>query len=166
MRNRTAEEMEHKALRDLSPPVRGSLAAPHSGEIPHRNLSYTAAHRRHRLNRVHWLARLQALPFLGKMVTKVKEWAMKHQINNICWCEVHWQRPIEVEGVWEALTHLAALSPRGAVVWETRGSGGHVNHLLGADRMYINRIKDVFRTYGNVQFRDISKYDRSSVVLA
>lgn len=42
----------------------------------------------------------------------------KHQIENLCWREVSWQRPFDLESVWETLTHLSTLSPRGAVIWE------------------------------------------------
>lgn len=88
-----------------------------------------------------------------------------HRIENLCWREIAWQRPFEQEEVWAALTHLATLSPRGAVIWETRGSGGHVIHLLGADQKYIHRIEEVFRTYGSVQFRDLPDFARKPAVL-
>lgn len=51
---------------------------------------------------------------------------MKHKIEHIQWQEVVWQRPYKLETVWETLTHLAALTPRGAVVWEARGCDGHI----------------------------------------
>lgn len=90
----------------------------------------------------------------------------RHQLENLCWREITWQRPFEQEAVWEVLTHLAALSPRGAVIWETRGSEGHVIHLLGAEQKYIHRIEEVFRTYGSVQFRDIPDSARKPAILA
>ena len=65
----------------------------------------------------------------------------KHNIENIIWREVVWQRQFETTAVWEAFSHLAALSPRGAVIWETRGHNGKVTHLLGADRKYMRSIK-------------------------
>ena len=40
----------------------------------------------------------------------------KHNIENIIWREVVWQRQFETTAVWEAFSHLAALSPRGAVL--------------------------------------------------
>lgn len=85
----------------------------------------------------------------------------KHQIQNICWREISWQRPFELENVLEALTHLSALSPRGAVIWEVRGANGRVTHLLGADLMYISKIAQVFQTYGDIQFREISDEHRT-----
>lgn len=91
---------------------------------------------------------------------------MKHKIEHIQWLEVVWHRPYKLEAVWEALTHLAALTPRGAVVWEVRGCDGHIRYLLGADRKYIGKIKEVFCAHGDVQFREINPQDRRSVTLA
>lgn len=91
---------------------------------------------------------------------------MKHKIEHIQWLEVMVQRPYQLEIVWETLTHLSALSPRGAVVWEARGRSGHVTHLLGADKLYINKIKEVFRAHGDVQFRSIATEDRQPISMA
>ena len=90
----------------------------------------------------------------------------KHCIENICWLEVSWQRPFNIEDVWEALTHLSALSPRGAVIWECRGKNGRVTHLLGADRMFIGKIAQVLRAHGDIQFREVYGNSRTSVQLA
>ena len=91
---------------------------------------------------------------------------MKHKIEHLEWLEVMIQRPYQLEMVWETLTHLAALNPRGAVIWEARGRSGHVTHLLGEDKLYINKIKEVFRAHGDVQFRSIAARDRQSVSMA
>lgn len=91
---------------------------------------------------------------------------MKHKIEHLEWLEVMIQRPYQLEIVWETLTHLSALSPRGAVVWEARGHNGHVIHLLSADKLYINKIKEVFRAHGDVQFRNIAARDRQPVSMA
>lgn len=90
----------------------------------------------------------------------------KHCIENICWLEVSWQRPFNIEDVWEALTHLSALSPRGAVIWECRGKNGRVTHLLGADRMFIGKIAQVLRAHGDIQFREVYGNSRTSIRLA
>ncbi len=90
----------------------------------------------------------------------------RHKIEHICWLEVSWQRPFNIEAVWEALTHLSALSPRGAVVWECRGKNGRVTHLLGADRMFIGKIAQVLRAHGDIQFREVYGNSRTSVQLA
>ena len=90
----------------------------------------------------------------------------KHQIENICWKEIHWQREFPLESVWEALSHLAALSPRGAVVWEIRGKEGRVWHLLGAEQRYITHVMEVFQAHGDIQFHDIAFTDRTLVQTA
>ena len=76
----------------------------------------------------------------------------KHQIENIAWREMVWQRPFSLDSVWDALTHLSALAPRGAVVWECRGSGGQAAYLLGASRIHIGKIEQAFRAHGDIQF--------------
>ena len=90
----------------------------------------------------------------------------KHCIENICWLEVSWQRPFNLEDVWEALTHLSALSPRGAVIWECRGKNGRVTHLLGADRMFIGKIAQVLSAHGDIQFCEVYGNSRTPVRLA
>ncbi|MDE7415062.1 MAG: type IV secretion system DNA-binding domain-containing protein [Lachnospiraceae bacterium] len=79
----------------------------------------------------------------------------KHKISDICWREVRWHRPYKLETVWEVLSHLAALSPRGAIIWEIRGRKGAISYLLGADHQYINSIEEVFAAHGDVQFSNI-----------
>ena len=63
----------------------------------------------------------------------------KHQIENISWQEVLWQRPYDLEAVQNILAQLANLTPRGAVIWEIRGRNGQVSHLLGADKRYYRQ---------------------------
>lgn len=77
--------------------------------------------------------------------------------------EVSWQRPFALEDVWEALTHLSALSPRGVVIWECQGKDGCVTHLLGADRMYIGKIEQALLAHGDIQFREVSGKSRTPV---
>ena len=74
-----------------------------------------------------------------------------------------WQRPFDLEAVWDALTHLSALTPRGAVVLECRGHSGHVTYLLGADRIHIRKVEQVFRAHGDMQFHDIPYNVRTPV---
>lgn len=90
---------------------------------------------------------------------------MKHQLENITWREVSWQRPYKLEAVWETLSLLAATTPRGAVLWEVRGANGRVTHLLGANAVYITKIEEVFRAHGDVQFREIAPDLRQPVTL-
>lgn len=90
----------------------------------------------------------------------------KHKIEHICWLEVKWQRPFDMEDVWNVLSGLSTLSPRGAIIWEVRGSNGHITHLLGAHRAYINKITQVFRAHGDIQFREVSGRSRTTIRLA
>lgn len=90
----------------------------------------------------------------------------KHQIENLTWREVVWQRPFRLETVWEVLTHLSALTPRGAVIWECRGSSGSVTHLLGADQMYIGKIEQTLHVHGDVQFHETPHSVRTPVKLS
>lgn len=87
----------------------------------------------------------------------------KHQIEKISWNEVVWQRPFTLESVWEVLSHLAAITPRGAVIWEVRGHKGKISYLLGADQKYIRNIKEAMKAHGDIQFLEVSGNTRSPV---
>lgn len=169
MRHRTTKEPDYQNPRSVFSAISERTAAPLGREPAHRGFCSAANYRNHRHRRGHWLAGLQAFPRFGKMVMdKVKkEWAMtKHTIEHTCWLEVSWQRPFTVDAVWEALTHLSSLSPRGAVLWESRGKDGHVTHLLGADQRYIGKIAQAFRAHGDIQFREVSGSSRMPVRMA
>lgn len=84
----------------------------------------------------------------------------KHKIEDICWKEAVWQRPIKLETVWEVLAHLSALTPRGTVIWEARCRNGRVRYLLGADQRYIATAEEAFRAHGDVRFHDVSGSSR------
>ena len=90
----------------------------------------------------------------------------KHQIENISWQEVLWQRPYDLEAVQNILAQLANLTPRGAVIWEIRGRNGQVSHLLGADKQYIGKIEEVFRAHGDVKFHTLPRAARLPVGMA
>lgn len=90
----------------------------------------------------------------------------KHRIENLTWREVAWQRQFEASAVWEVLSHLAALSPRGAIIWESRGAKGQVCHLLGADQKFIGSIEEVFRAHGDIHFHGVDVDARKPVAIA
>lgn len=164
MQHRTTKEDHHPDCGSLCLAGTERLSAQASGVLPARNLALLA----HRRNSCHslrdWLAYLQVFPRFGKMVEKVRRWAMRnHCIEHIIWNEVAWQRPFELEAVWDVLTHLACHSLRGAVVWEVRGNREGARYLLGADQVYIEKIKDIFRAHGNVQFHEIPGESRRTV---
>lgn len=96
-----------------------------------------------------------------------KEWAfLKDQIQNLCWREMLWQRPYKVENIWEMLSHLAALSPRGAVIWEVRSRNGNVSYLLGAAGRYIKNIEEAIKAHGDIQFHEADAEKRDFVTTA
>ena len=166
MRHRTAEKTNHQNLRDVLPAVSQRPADPLGSAAARGDLGATSGHRHHRRRLRNWLARVPLLPRFGKMVVatiKRSGLMTKHQIEHICWKEVSWQRPFDLEDVWEALTHLSALSPRGAVIWECRCKNGRVTHLLGADRMYIGKIEQALRAHRDIQFREVSGNNRTPV---
>lgn len=88
---------------------------------------------------------------------------MKRQIKEICWKEVVWHRPFELETIYELLSHLASLIPRGPIIWEARAYDGRVHYLLGAEQCYINKIGAVFRAHGRVQFHSTPEHTRKAI---
>ncbi len=97
-----------------------------------------------------------------------KEWVIlgKHQIEDINWKKVIWSRPYKIEAVWEMLAHLAATSPRGAVVWEIRSKNGQVSYLLGAAGRYIKNAEEVIKAHGDIQFHAMDNAERAPVTTA
>ena len=171
MRHRITEETHHQDRGVLRSAGSKRLSASTGSSLSLRNMGVFADYRNHCHRRNHRLAGLQAFPRFGKMVVAaIKRSGLmgKHQIEykNICWLEVSWQRPFTVDAVWEVLTHLSSLSPRGAVIWECRGKDGRVTHLLGADRRYIGKIAQAFRAHGDIQFREVYGSSRTIVRVA
>ncbi len=96
-----------------------------------------------------------------------KEWAfLKHPIEGLVWRELVWARPYKIETVWETLSHLAALSPRGAVIWEVHSRNGKVRYLLGAAKRYIRNIEEVIKAHGDIQFHEVGAEKRIAVTAA
>ena len=83
-----------------------------------------------------------------------------HDFKELVWREVAWQRPFAMESVWDMLSHLAATHPRGAVVWECRGSNGKIRYLLGAERQHLDKIECIFKAHGDVHFGSASQTPR------
>ncbi|MEI7996089.1 MAG: hypothetical protein WCH01_14420, partial [Methylococcaceae bacterium] len=91
---------------------------------------------------------------------------MKRAFSNLIWQEVIWQRPFDFQTVQELLTHLAGTEPRGPVIWEVRGSGGKIRYLIGAEKQYAKKLKDLFLSHGNIQFSDTTSLKRKDVTAA
>ena len=51
--------------------------------------------------------------------------------NALIWREVLIQRPYEMETIQAVLTHIAALTSRGEIVWEARCRNGQMRYLIG-----------------------------------
>lgn len=91
---------------------------------------------------------------------------MKHPIEGLVWRELVWARPYKIETVWETLSHLAALSPRGAVIWEVHSRNGKVCYLLGAAKRYIRNIEEAIKAHGDIQFHEVGAEKRIAVTAA
>ena len=63
---------------------------------------------------------------------------MKRKFSELVWKELCWQRPFELEAVCEMLIHLAATTPRGPIILESRGRQGKI-------RTALNLPKRIFR---------------------
>ena len=77
---------------------------------------------------------------------------MMKYLNNLVWREVTWHRPFEIDSVYEVLTHLASLSSRSFIVWETRCKAGRVRYLIGTGPKTVSRVQEVFKSHGDVTF--------------
>lgn len=75
-------------------------------------------------------------------------------------------RPYKTETVREVLSHLAALSPRGAVIWEVRSQNGKVSYLTGAAARYIRNIEEAIKAHGNIQFHEAGAEKRAAITAA
>ena len=90
----------------------------------------------------------------------------KRSFYQLVWRELHWQRPYTQEQVCNILSHLASTIPRGAIIWEARGHGGYVKHIIGADAAYIRRIESVMKAHGDIRFYPLEDYHRAPVSAA
>lgn len=75
--------------------------------------------------------------------------------KNLVWREVSIQRPYELETLHDILTHIAALTSRGPVVWEARCIGGQLRYLIGTPQKSVSRVQEVFKAHSSVQFTEI-----------
>lgn len=87
----------------------------------------------------------------------------RHSIDSLSWREVVWQRPYEQDKVHELLAHLAVLTPRGAVIFESRSHGGFVKHYIGADSTYISKIENTIKIHGDIRTYPVENYIRIPV---
>ncbi|MGO5095417.1 type IV secretory system conjugative DNA transfer family protein [Agathobaculum sp. LCP25S3_E8] len=74
--------------------------------------------------------------------------------KELVWREVSIQRPYEMETLFNILTHIAALTSRGPVVWEARCKAGRMRYLVGTPKWSVGRVQEVFKAHANVQFTE------------
>ncbi len=72
--------------------------------------------------------------------------------NTLVWREVLIQRPYEMETIQAVLTHIAALTSRGEIVWEARCRNGQMRYLIGTPKKSVSRVQEVLRAHTSVQF--------------
>ena len=64
------------------------------------------------------------------------------------------------------LAHLATTEGRGALVWEIRGRGGKIRHLIGADEHNIHHLLSAMKVHGDIRFEDAADEARTPVTHA
>lgn len=74
--------------------------------------------------------------------------------KELVWREVTLQRPYEMETLWAILTHIAALTSRGQLVWEARCKNGKMRYLIGTPKWSVTRVQEAFKAHVNAQFTD------------
>ncbi len=89
-----------------------------------------------------------------------------HEVKKIVWRELYWQRPYELESIHELLNHLAVVTPRGSVIWESRSHEGYVKHYIGADSKYINKIEQLIKSHGNIQLYPTENFIRVPITVS
>lgn len=90
---------------------------------------------------------------------------LERHFVNLTWREVSWQRPFELEDIQEMLVHMAALSTRGAIVWEVRGNSNGLRYLFGSEECYGSKIRQAMLPHGKIQFHK-PEDERDSVTTA
>jgi len=88
---------------------------------------------------------------------------IERRFEELIWREVVWQRPFDLEDIQEMLVHLASLSTRGPIVWETRGNCGRIRYLLGCEKAHSSKIRQAMTPHGNIQFHKCEEGARDFV---
>ena len=88
---------------------------------------------------------------------------MKLPTQEFIWFEYDWQRPFINENVHELLSHIAALTPRGYLVFEVRCVEGQISYLVGMSPQYKGKMLELFRGHGEIEFHDVPSAFRKPV---
>ena len=91
---------------------------------------------------------------------------MKNPTEDFIWFEYDWQRPFDTEDVYELLSHLATMTPRGFVAFETRCHEGQIAHLVGFTQQYRGKMVELFRGHGETELSDVPSAFRRPVSFA
>lgn len=86
--------------------------------------------------------------------------------QSFTWYEFNQSRPFSLESVQEELSHLALFTPRGFIAFEIRSCSGRITYLIGMEKKYSGKIKELFRGHGDVEFTEIPEGFRKPVSLA
>ena len=88
---------------------------------------------------------------------------IERSFEELTWHEVNWQRPFDLENIQEMLVHIASLSTRGPIVWETRGNCERIRYLLGCEQAHGSKIRQAMAPHGNIQFHKCDESSRELV---
>ena len=83
-----------------------------------------------------------------------KVYRITKEKNELVWREIFVQRPYELETLYDILTHIAALTSRGPVIWEARCRGGRMHYFLATPQRSTSRVHEAFKAHANVQFAE------------
>lgn len=87
-------------------------------------------------------------------------------MNNFVWYEYDWQRPLSLDDVHGLLSHLSTTTPRGYLALEVRSRNGQLVYMAGTAPQYSGKIRELFRSHGDVHFSDVPSASRKPVRLA
>ena len=82
---------------------------------------------------------------------------------DFCWFEYDWQRPFVIDNVHELLSHIAAQTPRGYLVFEVRCVEGRISYLVGMSPQYKGKMIELFRGHGEIELHDVPTAFRKPV---
>ena len=86
--------------------------------------------------------------------------------RSLKWYEYNWRRPFSLDDVIALLTHLAAFTPRGYLVFEARGANNRVRYLIGFDAKYSGKMIELFKGHGEIELTEVPAASRRQISLA
>ena len=86
--------------------------------------------------------------------------------RSLKWYEYNWRRPFSLDDVIALLTHLAAFTPRGYLVFEARGANNRVRYLIGFDAKYSGKMIELFKGHGEIELTEVPAASRRRISLA